>query len=153
MLHIILFAIILTGLFCLAIFSAGGLAVYGYIQQRKRLESEQLAAYHRRLKSVVSGLLTRADEIDQEHKYAGDSQVPGWSLHLGETCKDLVVLSDALGTIEVHIRRREVREGRAMLLRSCRIAVKLSRQLGEIQRSARAISGVRIKLPTEDPGT
>ncbi len=152
MLHLILFAFFLIGLICLATCAAGGVAVYGYIQQRRRLEIHQLIAYHRRLKSVVAGLLTRADDIDQEHGYAGDSQTPGWSRRLGETCNELVVLGDALGAIESHIKKREIREGRAMLLSSCRVAVKLSRQLREIQRSAPAVTGVTLKLPQEESG-
>ena len=151
MLHLILFAFVMIGFFCLAVFSAGGFAVYGYIQQRQRREIEQLAAYHKRLRSVVAGLLTRADEIDQEHRYAGSTLAPVWSRHLGEACRELVVLGDDLGAIELHIRRREIREGRSMLLKSCRIAVKLSRQLGEIQKLA--VSGMTFKLPGEERGS
>lgn len=153
MLHLILFVFVFMGLLCLSMCVAGGVAVYGYLQLRRRVQLIELTAYHKRLESVVAGLLTRADEIDQEHRYGSDSQMPVWSRRLGETCNELVVLGDALGTIEMHIKRRELREGRAVLLSSVRVAVKISRQLGEIQRTARAVPETTLKLPQQESGS
>lgn len=121
-----------------------------YLEKRRKRDLIELAAYHRRLAAVVSGLLSLADEIDQEQRYSAVLQAPDLSRRLGKVCSELVVLGDSLPAIDSQIKSGEVRTARRLLLSSCRVAVRLSRKLTAIQGSSRPLPTGRAdkKIPT-----
>lgn len=142
---------------CLAGVGAGLALFFGwhvlnnYLQERRKRHLIELALYHRRLAAVVNGLLSRADEIDQEQRYSAVLQAPELSRRLGKACSDLVVLGDSLPAIDSQIKSGEVRMARQLLLSSCRVAVKLSRELTAIQVSSRTLPTGRAEKHKEIP--
>lgn len=105
-----------------------------YFKERKQRQLATLHEYNSRLKSVVSELLARADEIDQQSKYTGVPDA-GWSQLLREACTDLVKLGDQLPVIDRFLSQEEVGAARKVILECCRKADGVSRQLEKIRRT------------------
>jgi hypothetical protein len=99
----------------------------------RKEQLEELRRYHERLRSVVSDLLSQADEIDQHSRYAGTADSL-WAKQLRDACNELVRLGDELPRIEQLLQEKKVKEGRDVILASCRKAEELAKRLRSIRR-------------------
>ena len=141
MLHLILVALCLVGicgLFGVIVVFVCWRRVVHYLEARRKENLNRLQAYLDRLRRVVTSLLAQADEVDQESKFAGRDLGIEWSRRLAKTCNDLVVLSESLALIDQELRSSNVRASRDSLLRSCRLASHLARELKTMKRIATA---------------
>ncbi|HEY9775646.1 MAG TPA: hypothetical protein V6C81_17920 [Planktothrix sp.] len=109
-----------------------------YFRDRRRRRLEQIEEYHERLRSVISELLAKADEVDQQGKYLG---VPSaeWTHILRAACSELVKLGDDLPKIEKMLEEQDLNGARDTVLESCRKASKISRQLDSIRLNERRL--------------
>lgn len=115
------------------------LALVGYRKlarasaEKQHDELQQLRNYHERLRIVLSELLAKANEVDQQTKFIG---VPDrkFSDDLKAACTRLTAIYDALPVIEKLLEARDVRSSRKMLLESTRVATHVSGVLDSMQR-------------------
>ena len=92
--------------------------------------------YNERLKNVVSELLARADESDQQSKYAG-VQSEQWSQQLRNACTALVKLGDELPTIDRFLAEENVKAARETILDCCKTAAGIAVRLDSIRLTIR----------------
>ena len=98
------------------------------LNQRVR-QIADLNHYRDRLQAVYSELLSQANELDQNSKYASADLPENWSKRLGIICEELVRLGEMLPLIEDLLERKKVKSSRTGLLQSCRMASKISGEL------------------------
>ncbi len=103
--------------------------VRGILEERRQRQLVVLRAYNKRLHAIVERLLARADEIDQEQKYLPVPAGGNNSTRLARACSELVVLGDSLKMLDVLAESGDLRRLRADLLRCCRVAARLAREL------------------------
>ncbi len=117
------------------------LFVSGYVARRVQLylntqrlrELTDLQLYRKRLQVVTNELLVLANEMDQQSKFMQNTVTPTWSKSLGIACDELVQLGETLPLIDQLLERKKVKAGREGILRSCRMAAKISRELHDIR--------------------
>lgn len=71
--------------------------------------------------------------MDQNSKFIETSVTQEWSRKLGNACDELVQLSETLPLIEQLLERKNISAGHDGILRACRMAEKISRELKEIR--------------------
>lgn len=89
----------------------------------------------RRLQNLLTELMSKADELDQQSKYVNGGLHPELSQKLAKACEDLVLLGDAVKVIETRISQRELDLARKDLLISLGAADKISSEIQEIRSS------------------
>ena len=104
-----------------------------YMHSKRMRQIADLEFYRKRLQIVTSEMLAQANELDQKSKYTSGQVSQVWSKNLGITCEELVRLGETLPLIEQLLERKKVKESREGILRSCRMATKISRELHDIR--------------------
>jgi hypothetical protein len=104
------------------------------LHDRKRYQLDQLREYHARLKIVLSELLAKANEVDQQAKYLGES-AHRHTEELKNACDRLLALTDALPVIEKTLDEKNLTASRQMLHESTNIAHHVSTQLDALLQS------------------
>jgi hypothetical protein len=113
----------------------------GYVARRLQLhlraerlrELTELQLYRQRLTVVTNEMLIQANEMDQVSKFIQDGASQSWSKNLGIACNELVQLGETLPLIDQLLERKKIKAGREGILRSCRMAAKISRELHDIR--------------------
>jgi hypothetical protein len=116
----------LASLFCLAFFYH---KITRYLALKRERQLVALRSYHGRLSMVISELLSRANEIDQQSKYLPAETDAEWGVVFQKLGKELVLMGDSLTIVHEHIRLQDVKASREVTLLICRKAVQVSRQL------------------------
>jgi uncharacterized membrane protein YccC len=106
--------------------------------KRKRLL--RLRALQDRLKPVISSLLEQVNDLDQERQYQVQSESNEWSARMAAVCEDVVRLGDALTLIDRTLGQEDLRHSRRVMLVTCRLASKVSREIRDIRQVTVAIS-------------
>jgi hypothetical protein len=104
-----------------------------YLHAKRARQIADLERYRKRLQIVTSEMLSQANELDQKSKYVSGEVSDAWSKNLGLACDELVRLGETLPLIEQLLEHRNVKESREGILRSCRMAAKISRELHDIR--------------------
>lgn len=78
---------------------------------------------------VISELLSRANEIDQQSKYLPAETDAEWGVVFQKLGKELVLMGDSLTIVSENIRLKDVKSSREITLLICRKAVQVSRHL------------------------
>lgn len=116
----------LASLFCLAFFYH---KITRYLALKRERQLVSLRSYHGRLSMVISELLSRANEIDQQSKYLPAETDAEWGVVFQKLGKELVLMGDSLTIVHEHIRLKDVKASREVTLLICRKAVQVSRHL------------------------
>jgi hypothetical protein len=117
------------------------LFISGYVARRLVLHMHtqhirqltDLHLYRNRLQKLTSEMLDQANEMDQKSKYIQGDVSASWSKNLGIACDELVQLGETLPLIDQLLERKKIKAGREGILRSCRMAAKISRELHDIR--------------------
>ncbi len=112
------------------------LKISNYLKAKRTKQLIELRAYEERLKVVVSELLAQVNDIDQSTKYIdiGAAPDPEWSRRLQVACGQLVTIGNALPTIESLLKEEKVKDGREIILDTCRSAAQVSEELKQLRR-------------------
>ncbi len=129
----LLFAFIAFCIFC----SVAGVIVLGlswhkiarYLKLRRERDLAAIRSYHSRLSLVVSELLARANELDQQSKYLPAETEAEWNRVYEKLGRALVLMGDTLIIIKQRVDEKNVRSGREVTLLLCREATWVSRSL------------------------
>lgn len=128
----------MTG-FLIGVLSSLALLLFGVViirltrRDRTKDVVEKMERTTKRLQQALAELMSRADEIDQESKFIGESMSPSLSQRLSKVCSDLVVLGDAVKVIETRIEKLELDHAKKDLLISLGAASKISSEINEVR--------------------
>lgn len=113
------------------------LKISSYLKGQKAKQLIELRAYEERLKIVVSELLAQVNDIDQSTQYInpGSAPDPEWSRRLQSACGQLVTIGNSLPTIESLLKEEKVKDGREVILDTCRSASQVSEELKQLRRA------------------
>lgn len=102
-----------------------------FVERRKR-ELAHLHLNYARLKNLVSELLARANEADEQAAYmaVNDSRR---ARKLRSICDELVLLSDTLPEIESLLAEERIKPSREAITRSVHAIEAIAKQIEEIQ--------------------
>lgn len=121
------------------IVAAGSLFIWlkisHYLKGQKAKQLIELRAYEERLKIVVSELLAQVNDIDQSTQYTSSSPDPEWSRRLQSACGQLVTIGNSLPTIESLLKEEKVKDGREVILDTCRSASQVSEELKQLKKA------------------
>jgi len=115
-----------------------------FLKARRERNLLALDHYHSRLSLVVSELLSRANEIDQQSKYLPQEMEAEWSASFVKLGNALVVMGDALVIIKERVAEKNVKSARELTLILCREATLVSKRLLEFER--RLLQAERLQL-------
>lgn len=128
----------IAGVTCSLVFA---IAIYLCVRvmdkERKQRLSKLIEASNKSLAEAVSELMARANEVDQETKYLQKGSQPEVSERLGQVCKDLVVLGDAVNVINKRIEQKQLDSAKTDLLISLGAASKISSEINDIRKTIR----------------
>lgn len=123
--------------------AAGAIAVAGslftclkvshYLKKKKAKQLIELRAYEERLKIVVSELLAQVNDIDQSTKFMSITPDAEWSRRLQSACGVLVTIGNSLPTIESLLKEENVKDGREVILDTCRSASEVLQELKQLR--------------------
>jgi len=102
----------------------------------KQQKLAELGIHQRKLSELISRLLEKADNIDQETQQRQAKLTPQWHENFATTCKEIVSLSEAVNGINSLIKDGQVGATEKAILRSTNIAKYLWQKLQEIQATA-----------------
>lgn len=131
--------------FCALMAAAIACAIVGWRKARKLMQSDdrkrllRLQSYQKRFKPVVSSLLEQVNDLDQETQYRKQELSNEWTGRMAQVCADLVKLGDALTLIDSVLEQENLQHSRRVMLVSCRLATKISREIREIRQVTLAI--------------
>lgn len=123
-----------------------------FLSARRERHLLSMKQYHSRLSIVVSELMARANEIDQQSKYLPAETEKEWSAGYERIGGALVVMGDALVLIQERVEEKNVKSAREMILLLCREASLVSKRLLDFERrllSAEKLQLEQIKLMQE----
>jgi hypothetical protein len=103
--------------------------IAGYLKARRERDLIALRGYHGRLSLVVSELLSRANELDQQSKYLPAETEAEWNRVYEKLGRALVLMGDTLTLIRERLEEKNVKSGREVTLLLCREATWVSRRL------------------------
>lgn len=103
--------------------------IAGYLKARRERDLIALRGYHGRLSLVVSELLSRANELDQQSKYLPAETEAEWNRVYEKLGRALVLMGDTLTIIRERLDEKNVKSGREVTLLLCREATWVSRRL------------------------
>ena len=102
--------------------------------QKLRARTERIT---RHLQKAIAELMARADELDQDCRYLGQSTLPEVSQRIAKACGDLSLLQDAVKVIETRIESRNLKTAQEDLLLSLGAANKISLEINELREEIR----------------
>ena len=84
--------------------------------------------YNNRLGAVISELLSKTNELDQDRTFAqvADRQL---SQTISDTCEQLITLADSISLIEHLLKDGQLEEGRRDLLVTCHAAETINKRI------------------------
>lgn len=132
----VVFGFIATAVVCLVTWHT----VHRFLETRRQNQLERLTDYHSRLRLSVSKMLSRANEIDQEAKYLSSSWSERTKERYTKALEGLVLLGESLVVIEKSFESKQLKKGEWALLRSCRVAIRLSEELDAVESETVTIS-------------
>ncbi len=132
------------GLAGLIVFAVSWRRIAGYLKARRERDLLAIRHYHNRLSLVISELLSRANEIDQQAKYLPAETEAEWSSIYEKLGRALVLMGDTLVIIKVHVDQKNVKGGREVTLLLCREATWVSRRLLDFER--RLLTAEKLQL-------
>lgn len=116
--------------------------ISAYFREKRLQELSYLRSYCNRLRTVVAEMLAEVNDLDQSRPYQKLDKDDAWARRLGKACEELVSLSESLPLLVQLIEGNNARAGRDHLLKSCRMAEKISAELIEMGvREGKAIGG------------
>ncbi len=115
-----------------------------YLKARRERDLIAIRHYHSRLSLVISELLSRANEIDQQSKYLPAETEAEWSAIYEKLGRALVLMGDTLVIIKDHVDQKNVKGGREVTLLLCREAMWVSRRLLDFEK--RLVTAERLQL-------
>ncbi len=115
-----------------------------YLKARRERDLLTIRHYHSRLSLVISELLSRANEIDQQSKYLPAETEAEWSALYEKLGRALVLMGDTLVIIKEHVEHKNVKGGREVTLLLCREATWVSRRLLDFEK--RLLSAEKLQL-------
>ncbi len=118
--------------------------IAGYLKARRERDLLAIRHYHSRLSLVISELLSRANEIDQQSKYLPAETEAEWSALYEKLGRALVLMGDTLVIIKEHADEKNVKGGREVTLLLCREATWVSRLLLDFEK--RLLSAEKLQL-------
>jgi hypothetical protein len=145
--HVILIGLLFFLLFALIVLLFVWRQISKFFAQRRSQQVLLMQSYHQRLKPIVSELLAKANDIDQESKYLTGGVEQNWSSQLVLACSELIVLGDSLTCIEHSLDEGNIRQSKENLLSSLKIAVKVSRELDFLRAKRRQL--IELKNDTD----
>jgi hypothetical protein len=115
---------------CAFVALTGGAIAYRKVTLRIAADrTKEIAAMHvyrKRLETVMSELLARANELDQAAKYLPSDKAARVSDNVGKVCEELVRLGETLPLLDELLQSENVKESKDGILRTCRMASKIS---------------------------
>jgi len=96
--------------------------------QKNKTEIVRLRDYNSRLKLVISELLSKANELDQECSYK-KGKGSELSESIVRTCQQLITLADSVELINRLMNEGNLKDSRRDLLATCHAAEKISKRL------------------------
>lgn len=103
--------------------------IAGYLNARRERDLISMRHYHLRLSLVISELLAKANEIDQQAKYLPSETESEWNKTYDKLGRALVLMGDTLIIIKERIDEKNVKGSREVTLLLCREAVWVSKRL------------------------
>jgi hypothetical protein len=128
----------------LIVFALSWRRISGYLKARRERDLLAIRHYHSRLSLVISELLSRANEIDQQSKYLPAETEAEWSALYEKLGRALVLMGDTLIIIKEHVAQKNVKGGREVTLLLCREATWVSRRLLDFEK--RLLSAEKLQL-------
>lgn len=134
----LLFVLIAFFFFCgvagLVVFALSWRKITLFLKARRERDLLAIRSYHSRLSLVVSELLARANEIDQQSKYLPAETEAEWSKIYEKLGRALVLMGDTLVIIKDHVDQKNVKGGREVTLLLCRESIWVSRRLLDFEK-------------------
>jgi len=118
--------------------------IAGYLKARRETDLLAIQSYHERLSLVVSELLARANELDQQSKYLPAETEAEWNRVYEKLGRALVLMGDTLVIIKERIAEKNVKGGREVTLLLCREATWVSRSLLDFEQ--KLISAEKLQV-------
>jgi hypothetical protein len=144
----LLFVLIAFFCFCgfagLVVFALSWRKIALYLKARRERDLIAIRHYHSRLSLVISELLSRANEIDQQSKYLPAETEAEWSAIYEKLGRALVLMGDTLVIIKDHVDQKNVKGGREVTLLLCREAMWVSRRLLDFEK--RLVTAEKLQL-------
>ena len=126
------------------VFALSWRKIAGYLKARRERDLLSIRHYQSRLSLVISELLSRANEIDQQSKYLPAETEAEWSALYEKLGRALVLMGDTLVIIKEHVDQKNVKGGREVTLLLCREATWVSRRLLDFER--RLLTAEKLQL-------
>jgi hypothetical protein len=102
------------------------------LQNDSKAELRRLRDYNNRLGAVISELLSKTNELDQDRSFAqvADRQL---SQTISDTCEQLITLADSISLIEHLLKDGQLDEGRRDLLVTCHAADTINKRIEDLR--------------------
>lgn len=99
-----------------------------FFQKGAKIELTRLRTYTNRLGVVISELLAKANELDQDRSFAQicDREL---SQTISQTCEQLITLADSISLVEHLLKDGQLEEGRRNILITCDAANAINKRL------------------------
>lgn len=105
--------------------------MHRHLSKQKKHRLDELRQEHERLKSAVSELLNRVNEIDLASKYQRNQDEI--SRRIGEISAEAGKLADAVEELEKLLNQADVQQANKVLLKSLTNALQLSNDINRIR--------------------
>jgi hypothetical protein len=106
-------------------------------------EIASMRVYRKRLQTVVSELLSRANDLDQAAKYLPADKAARVSENVGKVCEELIRLGETLPLIDELLAEENIKDGRDGILRTCRMASKISQDMHLVEEQELKLIGYK----------
>ena len=114
------------------------------MQNDSKAELRRLRDYNNRLGVVISELLSKTNELDQDRTFAqiADRHL---SQTISDTCEQLITLADSISLIEHLLKDGQLDEGRRDLLVTCHAADTINKRIEDLRTRIKSKSA-RVNL-------
>jgi hypothetical protein len=105
----------------------------------------RLRDYNNRLGQVISELLAKANEIDQDRSFAqlADREL---SQNISSTCEQLITLADSISLIDHQLKDGQLDEGRRNILATVNAADAINRRMDQLRLKVKKKSSSKFDL-------
>ena len=114
-------------------------------QNDTKVELRRLRDFNNRMGTVISELLGKANELDQDRSFAQivDREL---SQSISQTCEQLITLADSIGLIEHLLKEGQIENGRRDLLVTCHAAETIHKRLEQLRQRIKSKSSGKFDL-------